>query len=84
MPLQRIEDKIDKIVDQIGSINATLAAQHVSLDTHIKRTDLLEAEIKPIKSHVNMISGALKLIGLIATLSGIGAFALTVLNHIGK
>jgi len=69
--LDRIEDKVDTIVDKIGSIDATLAAQHVSLKEHIRRTALLEAEIKPVKRHVDMVNGALKLLGLISLLLGI-------------
>lgn len=66
--LERIECKIDKVVDHLGSIDVTLAAQHASLKEHIRRTELLEQEVAPIKTHVNMISGGLKLIGLLAAL----------------
>lgn len=70
--LDRIEDKIDKITEHISSIDSTLASQHVSLKEHIRRTEILETEIKPIQKHVSMMQGAFKFImylSLIATIA---------------
>lgn len=69
--LARIEEKIDDTNDHLASIDITLSAQHVSLKDHIRRTAILEAEIKPIRKHVDMMNGALKLMGIIALLIGI-------------
>lgn len=69
--LTRIEEKIDDTNDHLASIDITLSAQHVSLKDHIRRTAILEAEIKPIRKHVDMMNGALKLAGIIALLIGI-------------
>ncbi len=69
--LERIEDKIDKVRDHLGSIDSTLAAQHVSLEDHIRRTALLEAELKPIKKHVDMVNGAMKFLAAIALILSI-------------
>lgn len=65
--LSRIENKIDKIVDHISSIDVTLAAQHMSLEEHIKRTNLLEEQIEPLKKHTANVEGVVKFIILIAT-----------------
>ena len=46
--LSRIEAKVDSVVDRLGSIDKTLAAQHVSLKQHMRRSDALEAQVKPI------------------------------------
>ncbi len=62
--LDKIEEKVDKILDQQSTMNATLVSQHVSISEHIRRTNLLEAEVKPIKRHVDMVNGALKLLGV--------------------
>lgn len=62
----KLESKIDKIVDKQTEMAIILSAQHESLKTHIKRTDLLEKALEPIKKHVNMVSGGLKLLGIIA------------------
>lgn len=69
--LERIEAKIDDTNDHLASIDVTLAQQHISLREHIRRTAILEDEIKPIKRHVDMVSGALKLIGLMAALAAV-------------
>jgi len=69
--LYRIEDKIDKISDRVSSIDKTLAEQHLSLKEHIKRTNLLEAEVRPIKKHVTMLQGAMRLIGALAGASAL-------------
>ncbi len=69
--LDRIESKIDKLTDRIGSIDVTLASQHESLKEHIRRTELLETDVAPIKRHVAMIQGVLKFIMLLSVLVGI-------------
>jgi hypothetical protein len=61
----KLEEKIDKIVDKVGEINTTLAAQHVTLEEHIRRTELLEGEILPIKKHVTIVNAFMKLLGLL-------------------
>jgi hypothetical protein len=78
--LDRIESKIDKIVEHIGSVDVTLAKQEVSLAEHIRRTALIEDKLKPVESHVHMVNGAFKLVGLLSTVAGI----LTVLWKVFK
>ncbi len=82
--LVRIEDKIDAVGQKIGSIDVTLASQHESLKDHMRRTELLEQSIEPIKKHVNMVSGALKLIGLLATIGAIIEGIVALLTYLGK
>lgn len=65
------EAKLDKALEHIASIDVTLAKQAIILDEHIKRTNLLEAEVKPIKKHVDMVEGAIKLIMLLGVVIGI-------------
>jgi hypothetical protein len=60
---ERLEKKIDKVFEKIASIDVTLAKQHVSIDEHIRRTNILENDIRPIKAHVNRVEGALKVLG---------------------
>lgn len=67
----RIEEKLDKVVDSISDINVTLAKQSVILDEHVKRTNLLEAKVEPIQRHVTMVNGVVKFIGLIGIFIGI-------------
>lgn len=64
--LKRIESKVDIISDKISSIDSTLAAQHVSLSDHIRRTEILETAIIPLTKHDAMMQGVLKGIGILA------------------
>lgn len=68
---RRVEDKLDKVADDISKINATLASQASDIRYHIKRTDLLEAKVLPIEKHMFMINGALKFVGAVAVFIGI-------------
>jgi len=82
--LERIENKLDKVVDQIGEINATTAKQQVSLDYHIKRTDLLEEKLKPVEDHVALVGSFFRLIGGLSVVSLIVAAVVAVLDYVHK
>jgi hypothetical protein len=69
--LTRIEMKIDKIQEHIVGIDITLAKQHVSLDEHVRRTNLLEEQLRPVEQHVTMVSGVIKLLGALALMATI-------------
>ena len=60
--VRKISEDSDKRLDKI---DVTLASQHVILDEHIKRTELLEQKMEHVDRHVNMVNGALKLIGFV-------------------
>ena len=61
----RLEDKLDKVVEKIGSIDSTLAAQHEALKDHIRRTNLLEEKVEPIEKHVHMVNGVSKFLAFV-------------------
>lgn len=82
--LERIENKIDKIVEDISEIKTITAKQQVSLDYHIKRTDLLEEKLEPVESHVKLISAFFKIIGGIAVIAGIVSVIIQVLSYANK
>ncbi len=42
-----IENKLDKIIEDITEIKVTQVEQHVVLKDHIRRTEILENAIKP-------------------------------------
>jgi hypothetical protein len=69
--LDRIEFKVDKISEHVQEINVTLASQHESIKYHIKRTDLLEEQIKPLNAFKARFEGALKLLGVIGIIATI-------------
>lgn len=66
--LIRIEDKVDQVVDRLHAMDVTLASQAVTLEDHVRRSTMLERQMVPIKRHVNMMEGALKLLGILAVL----------------
>ena len=65
------DDKLVKIYERLNSIDTTLAAQHVSLREHIRRTEILEEKLQPVEKHVAMVDGALKLLGVIGIVAAI-------------
>lgn len=82
-----MEDKLDKIQDDVTDIKITLATNTSSLQEHMRRTaiaeerielvqDQLTKQLAPIKSHVAMVNTTLKVI------TGIGAL-LIFLNELG-
>jgi hypothetical protein len=79
--LKRFEFKLDKIDQRINNIDVTLAAQHESLKDHIRRTNILEDQIKPIQKHVAMVDGITKFIGLLGILAGIAEAVAYVLRN---
>jgi hypothetical protein len=67
----RVDEKLDRILEKISSIDVTLIKQHASLAEHIRRTEILEEKIKPIEVHMTELKGIvklLKLIGIFATI----------------
>ena len=69
--IDRIESKIDKIVERVSEIDKTLERNTASLEDHIRRTEILENDIRPVKRHVYMLEGILKLIGVLAMLAAV-------------
>ena len=66
--LDKIENKLEKIDERIDSIDKHLAVYNSQLRFHIKRTDMLEEELKPLKSSLIKAQGALCFIGILATI----------------
>lgn len=76
---ERVEAKVDKILEKIGEIDktlvrqeGTLGLQHEQLVVHIKRTELNEEDLKllrkqiePIQKHVSFVEAAAKMAGFI-------------------
>ena len=78
--VDRIEGKLDKISDRLNSIDVTLAKQEITLDIHVKRTNLLESKIDPMESRWSNLLGVIKLVGFIAVLAGIGEAATIIIK----
>ena len=78
--MKRIEEKLDKIDERIDNIDKHLAVYNSELKFHIKRTDLLEQELKPIKSSLVKAQGALCFIGILATVISVTVAFIGVLD----
>ena len=65
--MNKIEEKLDRIDRRIDSIDKHLAVYNTQLKFHIKRTDMLEKNIEPLKIHLNKTHGILTFIGVVAT-----------------
>ena len=78
----RLEAKLDRVANDIGEINKTLAAQHVSLKEHIRRTHILEIKIAPLEKHVHMIGGVLKAVAILGILAGIAEGSVALLTYL--
>lgn len=68
--LREMSKAIENIDSSVDSINITLAKQEVSLNEHIRRTTLLEQELKPIQQHVNRVNALMLLLGGILAVVG--------------
>lgn len=69
--LDKLENKMDQVDGRLNSMDKTLVKQEENLKEHIRRTEILENELKPIKKHVSHIEGGLKLLGALATIAGL-------------
>lgn len=68
---KRVHEKLEKVDSTLSSIDKTLALQELHLKEHIRRTALLETEMKPVVKHVNQMQGAAKLLGILALIATI-------------
>ena len=59
---ERKANQLDRIEIRLDSIDVTLVKNTISLDEHIKRTNLLEEELKPVKAHVNLMNAMAKIV----------------------
>jgi hypothetical protein len=67
----KLLDKLEKIEARLNAIDVTLVKQHASLEEHIRRTNLLEAKMEHVDSHVKYMEGGLKLLGILALIAGL-------------
>jgi hypothetical protein len=76
-----VDQKLDKIVDTLGQQAVTLERLTVTVEDHVRRTNIIEEDIKPIKKHVSMVEGALKFIGFLGIIAGIAEALALWIKH---
>lgn len=68
--LQEMSRSLERLDVSVDSINLTLARQEVHLDNHIRRTQLLEEAMIPVREHVSRINTLMLLLGGILAILG--------------
>jgi len=63
--IEKLSIKLDKIDERIDSIDKGLAVYNSQLKFHIKRTDIIEKELKPLKTLFNKGQGVLAFLGIV-------------------
>lgn len=76
--LEKIYHKVEKLSDDMSDMKVVAGKQESNLVEHMRRSDLLEENIEilresivPVQKHVDMVSGALKLIGFVGIAAGV-------------
>lgn len=55
--------RLEEIADRLHTIDKTLERNTTLLGEHIKRTEMLEARVKPLERSAYMLAGAVAVIG---------------------
>jgi hypothetical protein len=53
---------LEKIEARLDTLDVTMVKNTMSLEEHIKRTNLLEEDFKPVKKHVELVNTASKIV----------------------
>jgi len=72
---------LEAIREDISEMKSILAVNTRELEIHIKRTDLLEKQVRALDTDVIKLRGFFTIFGWIL---GVGATALTILSKLGK
>ena len=77
MSNERIYEVLDKISGDVSELKVTSAKQEENLKEHIRRTEIAEEnlelirkEMQPLKEHVIVINGVLKIVGAVSVIVG--------------
>lgn len=89
MDLERIYETLDKIDNDLTDLKIISAKQEENIKEHIRRTELAEEnltllrqEIEPLKHHVIVINGILRVIGAISVIIGSAAGIFEIISTI--
>lgn len=59
--MKELKDQLDRMESRLDAIDVTLAKNTVILDEHIRRTEIIEEEMKPVKDHVKLMNFGAKI-----------------------
>jgi len=69
--IMTIAERVNEVRKDVQDVKVTMARNTSSLEEHMRRTEILERQIEPLRSHVTMVNGILKFIGFLAVIGGI-------------
>ncbi len=78
--LEKVYDKMQELVEDVNDLKVISAKQQINLELHMKRSDMLEAEVKilenhlerrfePIEEHIKSVGRWLRVGGVAITLA---------------
>lgn len=76
----RVENKLDMALKDISDIKLSQATHNAVVENYMEKTKTIENTLAPIKTRVDMMSGAVKLITLLGILAGIVEVVLLVVR----
>jgi hypothetical protein len=75
--LSKLDARLDDLDDKLHNLDKTAALQQVSLDEHIRRTNILEKTVIPIKKNFDTVQSyktlVIKLVSGVAVIAAIYA-----------
>lgn len=72
--MSKQDERLLQIERSLANIDKTLALNTQHLSEHMRRTELIESELKPVVKHVQKMQGAgglLAILALIATIASV-------------
>ena len=84
---ERIFQSLDKISEDISDLKVVVGKQEENIKEHMRRTEIAEEnlalireEIEPLKNHVVVINGVLKIVGIVAIIIGAAASVFKIIE----
>lgn len=76
----KIDNKLEKIDGRLDELTVTSSQHEQTLVEHVRRTEILEMELKPIKDHVALVGAVGKILGALGALVGLALGIKTLLG----
>lgn len=89
MDFDRVYESLDKIDSELMELRIISTKQEENIKEHIRRTELAEEnlvmlrqEMEPLKQHVIVINGILRVIGVVSVIIGSAAGIFEIISKI--
>lgn len=82
--MAQLEDKIDKIQEDVGEMKTHMAVYNEQLKIHIKRSDLLEKRMQPVEDHVAAVNWSLRSVVWLSAVATIATLVIEALAFIKR